>query len=252
MLHLTPAERDRLLLATAADLARRRRSKGLLLNVPEATALIADEVCEAARAGARHAEAISVGRRVLTPDEVLPEVPYIVSSISVEAVFDDGSRLVVVHEPFGRLPHRDDMPGSISRSVPPASVEARDLVRVEVTNMSAVPISVTSHFHFFEANPRLLFPRAAAYGRHLDLPSGAHTRFEPGKPTSVDLVPVAGSRIVIGFSGLVDGPLDAPGMFDAAMNRVHAWGFLDTDHAGPADPERAVGRSVAAQHEAPP
>src|SRR4051812_25888350 len=100
-MRLTPTERDRLLLFSAAELARRRRAAGVLLNVPEATALIADEVCEVARRGGQHAEAVQVGQSTLSAAEVLAEVPYVVRSVSVEAVFTDGSRLVVVGEPFG-------------------------------------------------------------------------------------------------------------------------------------------------------
>lgn len=74
-MRLTPTERDRLLLFTAAELARTRRERGVRLNVPEATALIADTVCEAARDGARLAEAIAAGRSVLGPATCCPGWP---------------------------------------------------------------------------------------------------------------------------------------------------------------------------------
>ena len=105
-MQLTPTERDRLLLFSAAELARRRRAAGVLLNVPEATALVADAVCEAARDGARHAEALAAGRAALGVAEVLVEVADIVTRVTVEAVFDDGTRLVVVEEPIGPVPVR--------------------------------------------------------------------------------------------------------------------------------------------------
>lgn len=100
-MRLTPTERDRLLLFGAAELARARRARGLKLNVPEATALIADTVCEAARDGRRLAEAIAAARSVLGPDDVLPGVADVVTEVHVEAVFDDGSRLAVVSDPIG-------------------------------------------------------------------------------------------------------------------------------------------------------
>ncbi|MFD6788259.1 urease subunit gamma, partial [Streptomyces anthocyanicus] len=100
-MRLTPTERDRLLLFGAAELARARRARGLRLNVPEATALIADTVCEAARDGARLAQAIERARSVLGPDDVLPGVADVVTEVHVEAVFDDGSRLAVVADPVG-------------------------------------------------------------------------------------------------------------------------------------------------------
>jgi urease subunit gamma/beta len=100
-MRLTPTERDRLLLFSAAELARARKARGLRLNVPEATALIADTVCEAARDGARLALAIERARSVLGPDDVLPGVADVVTEVHVEAVFDDGSRLAVVSDPIG-------------------------------------------------------------------------------------------------------------------------------------------------------
>ena len=77
-MRLTPTDRDRLLIFTAAELARTRRARGLKLNVPEATALIADTVCEAARDGKRLMEAAALGASVLSADDVLPGVPDIV------------------------------------------------------------------------------------------------------------------------------------------------------------------------------
>ncbi|MEY9941626.1 urease subunit gamma, partial [Streptacidiphilus sp. MAP5-3] len=94
-MRLTPTEKDRLLLFTAAQLARSRQARGLRLNVPEATALIADTVCEAARDGRRLAEAIEAGRSVLSAGDVLPGVVDVVTTLQVEAVFEDGTRLCV-------------------------------------------------------------------------------------------------------------------------------------------------------------
>ena len=89
-MRLSPTERDRLLIFTAAELARARRARGLRLNVPESVALIADTVCEAARDGARLADAVMAGRRVLGPADVLPGVAEIVTEVQVEAVFEIG------------------------------------------------------------------------------------------------------------------------------------------------------------------
>ena len=235
-MRLTPTERDRLLLFNAAQLARARRARGLLLNVPEATALIADTVCEAARDGLRLAEAIEAGRTVLSAAEVLPGVPDIVTEVQVEAVFDDGTRLAVVSEPFrgaslgGRAPgailpreERDD-----ARSAPwetESRAPSAPAATLPVCNTGDVPISVTSHFHFFEVNRRLAFDRGAAYGLRLDIPAGSSTRFEPGAVVRVALVPIGGARVAIGFSGLVDGPLDAPGAREAALARARAEGY---------------------------
>ncbi|GAA5039902.1 urease subunit gamma/beta [Thermocatellispora tengchongensis] len=223
-MRLTPTERDRLLLFTAAELARSRRARGLRLNVPEATALISDAVCEAAREGARLAEAIEAGRAVLGPDDVLPGVSDIVTEIHVEAVFDDGTRLAVVTDPFGGGSLGPEAPGAVIAADRPEP--APETAEIEVVNTASVPISVTSHFHFFEVNPRLSFDRAAAYGRRLAVPAGSTVRFDPGAARTVRLAEIGGARVVVGFAGLVDGPLDAPGAFEAAMHRARACGYL--------------------------
>ena len=225
---LTPAERDRLLLFTAAELARARRARGLLLNVPETVALVADTVCEAARDGARHADALAAGRAVLGPADVLPGVAEIVREVKVEAVFDDGTRLVVVPHPVGGGQLGPAGPGALVRTDETAEATL-DAVLLEVTNTATVPISVSSHFHFFEVNPRLAFDRAAAYGRHLAITAGSTVHFDPGAAVEVTLIPFGGERVIVGFSGLVDGPLDAEGALDAAMARAQATGFLDHD-----------------------
>ena len=225
-MRLTPTERDRLLIFTAAELARARRARGLKLNVPEATALIADTVCEAARDGKRLMEAAALGASVLTAEDVLPGVADIVREVKVEAVFDDGTRMVVVRDPFGPAAGLGaDAPGAVLTAGHEPATPA-GLVRIEVSNTSDVPISITSHFHFFEVNPRLQFDRAAAYGMRLGVPAGAAVRFAPGATLEIPLVPIGGDRIAIGFAGLVDGPLDAPGAKEAALARAAEQGYL--------------------------
>ncbi|MFD9478942.1 urease subunit gamma [Streptomyces nojiriensis] len=235
---LTPTERDRLLLFTAAELARTRHARGLRLNVPEATALIADTVCEAARDGLRLADALERGRSVLGPDDVLPGVVDIVTEIQVEAVFEDGTRLAAISEPFGAQERDDSAPGAV---LPASDTVAapEPAVTLTVRNTAAVPVSVTSHFHFFEANPRLDFDRAAAYGMRLAVAAGSSTRFDPGATVEVGLVPVGGDRIAIGFAGLVDGPLDAPGAKTLALAKAAACGYLGAAAAEHEDGDRA-------------
>jgi urease subunit gamma/beta len=225
-MRLTPTDRDRLLIFTAAELARARRSRGLRLNVPEATALIADTVCEAARDGARLMEAAAAGAAVLSADDVLPGVADIVREVRVEAVFDDGTRMVVVRDPFaGAGSLGSDAPGAVI-TAPREADAPTGVVRLVATNTSDVPISITSHFHFFEVNPRLSFDRGAAYGMRLAIPAGSAQRFEPHIETEIELVPIGGHRVAVGFAGLVDGPLDAPGAKQSALNRAAAQGYL--------------------------
>ncbi|MFM2184165.1 MAG: hypothetical protein RJB61_2459 [Actinomycetota bacterium] len=228
-MRLTPTDRDRLLIFTAAELARARRARGLQLNVPEATALIADTVCEAARDGKRLAEASAAGASVLTAADVLPGVVDIVREVKVEAVFDDGTRLVVVRNPFGDADGSAGLgelaPGAVATG-PPSALAPAAAVTLDVTNTSEVPVSITSHFHFFEVNPRLRFDREAAYGMRLAIPAGSALRFGPGETVQVALVPIGGERVAIGFAGLVDGPLDAPGARERALERARTEGYL--------------------------
>ena len=97
---LTPRERDKLLIFTAALLAERRKARGLKLNVPEAIALISAAIMEGARDGKTVAQLMGEGQHVLTRDDVMDGVPEIVTDIQVEATFPDGTKLVTVHQPI--------------------------------------------------------------------------------------------------------------------------------------------------------
>ena len=97
---LTPREKDKLLMFTAALLAERRRARGLKLNYPEAIALISASVMEGARDGKSVAALMSEGRAVLTREDVMEGVPEMIHDIQVEATFPDGTKLVTVHQPI--------------------------------------------------------------------------------------------------------------------------------------------------------
>ena len=99
-MELTPREKDKLLIFTAALLAERRRARGLKLNYPEAIALISAAVMEGARDGKTVAQLMSEGRSVLTRDDVMEGVPDMIPDIQVEATFPDGTKLVTVHQPI--------------------------------------------------------------------------------------------------------------------------------------------------------
>ena len=100
-MELTPRETDKLLIAMAAIVARRRLERGVKLNHPEAIALIADFVMEGARDGRSVAELMSEGKRVLYRDQVMEGVAEMIPEVQVEATFPDGTKLVTVHEPIG-------------------------------------------------------------------------------------------------------------------------------------------------------
>jgi len=99
-MNLTPREKDKLLLFTAALLAERRKARGLRLNHPEAVALISAAILEGARDGRSVAELMSEGRLVLTRDDVMPGIAEMIPEIQVEATFPDGTKLVTVHQPI--------------------------------------------------------------------------------------------------------------------------------------------------------
>ncbi|MFO0969623.1 MAG: urease subunit gamma [Gemmataceae bacterium] len=99
-MHLSPQERDKLLIFTAGELARARRGRGLKLNYPEAVALITSQLLEWARDGKSVAELMSAGRGILTRADVMEGVPEMIAEIQVEATFPDGTKLVTVHFPI--------------------------------------------------------------------------------------------------------------------------------------------------------
>ena len=99
-MHLTPHEQEKLLVVVAADLARRRRDRGLKLNYPEAVAFITSEVLEAARDGRSVADVMSWGATLLTRDDVMDGVAEMIHDVQVEATFPDGTKLVTVHDPI--------------------------------------------------------------------------------------------------------------------------------------------------------
>jgi urease subunit gamma/beta len=206
-MQLTPREKDKLLIAMAANVARRRLERGVKLNHPEAVALITDFVVEGARDGRSVADLMEAGAQVLTPDQVMDGVAEMIHDVQVEATFPDGTKLVTVHHPIrgasGAL-----TPGAVTPQLGDLTLnDGREAVTLEVSNTGDRPIQVGSHHHFFETNPALSFDRAQARGRRLDIPAGTAVRFEPGQTREVRLIPLAGNRTVYGFRQEVMGKL---------------------------------------------
>jgi urease subunit gamma len=98
--HLTPREQERLLIHVAADVARRRKQRGLKLNYPEAVAILTAEILEWARDGKSVAEIMSLGSRILTQNEVMEGVAGMIHEVQAEATFPDGTKLVTLHDPI--------------------------------------------------------------------------------------------------------------------------------------------------------
>jgi urease subunit gamma/beta len=216
-MHLAPRDVDKLVLHGAGSLAQKRLARGLRLNYPEAVALIASQLLELIRDGRSVAELMDVGRRMLGRAHVMPGVPELVAEVQVEGTFPDGTKLVTVHSPIA-LPTVDlalALYGSFLPAPPadafkateaetpttpgelliaPGTVllnEGRDVVEIQVQSVGDRPIQVGSHYPFAETNQALVFDRAVAVGRRLDIPAGTAVRFEPGDLKTVRLVATA-------------------------------------------------------------
>ena len=148
-MRLTPREQDKLIVAMAAIVARRRLERGVKLNYPEAVALITDFVVEGARDGRTVAELMRAGGTVLTADQVMEGVAEMIPDIQVEATFPDGTKLVTVHHPIRGAASRD-RPGAVT-TLPGEIVFNADAERtvLEVANTGDRPIQVGSHYHFY-------------------------------------------------------------------------------------------------------
>jgi urease subunit gamma/beta len=214
-MHLNPREIDKLVLHGAGSLAQKRLARGVRLNVPESVALIASVLLELVRDGKNVAELMDLGRRILGRRHVLPGVPEMLHEVQVEGTFEDGTKLVTVHDPIALddvdltlafhgsfLPIPDPAIFTANQSVANASIPGaitlaigdielspgRRRVTLQVTSRGDRPIQVGSHFPFSETNRALDFDRQAALGMHLDIPAGTAIRFEPGETRSVTLV----------------------------------------------------------------
>ena len=228
---LTPTELERLTIYTAAEIARKRQKKGLKLNHPEATAIIADEILEGAREGRTVAELISYGSTLLSTDDVMPGVDDMMHMLQVEATFPDGTKLVTVHEPIraGKKKSKgknDVTPGEIIPGEGDIEINAgKESIKLKVLNTGDRPVQIGSHFHFFEVNPALDFKRANTFGKHLDIPAGTAVRFEPGESKEVQLVAFGGAGEVYGLNSLTNGSTSSDVKKQEALHQAKVRGF---------------------------
>lgn len=228
---LTPTELERLTIFNAAELARKHLSRGIRLSQPEAVAYICDELLMGAREGRSVADLMGYGSTLLSTDEVLPGVAELVSSIQVEGMFPDGTKMITVHEPIrpGQLSQTNGAerrPGEVI--TPEGEIELnaeRRRVKLSVHNTADRPVQIGSHFHFFEANKALDFDRALAFGMRLDIPAGAAKRFEPGERKETDLVAFGGSAHLSGFNALTNGSAHSEEVKQRALERARERGF---------------------------
>jgi urease subunit gamma/beta len=207
-MHLTPKEQDRLAIFTAAELARRRRSRGRRLNVPEAIAIISDEVFECAWDGASLEEVIEHAQSVLGPDDVMAGVCEAVRHLEIDALFPSGTALVAIDDPIG-TPSAEvyaAAPGAVHTPGGSLTVNSgRVTAELDVINTGNETVFISSHYHFFECNPALEFDRPMALGMRLDIAAGTAVSWNPGEHRRVRLVALAGRGVAYGFRGLVQG-----------------------------------------------
>jgi len=215
---LTPREKDKLIIFTAALLAHQRKDRGVKLNYPESIAYISSAILEGARDGKSVAELMSYGRQLLTTDDVMQGVDSMISDIQVEATFPDGTKLVTIHNPIQPIEEVIDNDQELDEVLIPGEVLInisdeieinlkRNRIRILVANHGDRPIQVGSHYHFYEANAALSFDREKTKGFRLNIPSGTAVRFEPGQERKVELVEYDGEKVVYGFNAKVMGKL---------------------------------------------
>jgi urease subunit gamma/beta len=186
--HLTPREEERLLLAAAADLARRRLARGAPLGATEATALVCDEICEMAWDGVPLEEVIDRARRIVPAGALLPGVAALMPVLEVEALFPWGSTLVHVDLPFGR-PRPAVVAAAGTAVLAPGA--ARHPARLRNTGPRDVWIS--SHFPLDQVNPAVEVSGAPG-GCRLDLPAGEALRVRAGEEREVIVVETAAAQ----------------------------------------------------------
>ncbi len=222
-MHLAPRDLDKLVLHGAGVLAQKRLARGLRLNYSEAVALIATQLLELIRDGKSVAELMDLGRTLLGRAHVLPGVAQMIHDVQVEGTFEDGTKLVTVHDPIvhptldlalalhGSFlpvpdaaafpapdPADDALPAPGAQVIAPGTIElnaGRDAIDLIVINRGDRPIQVGSHYPFDDTNRALDFDRARAAGRRLDIPAGTAVRFEPGEQKTIRLVETAGQPL---------------------------------------------------------
>ncbi|HEY2101589.1 MAG TPA: urease subunit gamma [Pseudonocardia sp.] len=202
-MHLTPRERERLLLHSGAELARRRLARGALLGAPEAIALVCDEICELAWDGVAYEQVVATARTLLRPDQLVDGVPAAVPTLQVEALFPYGSTLVHVDAPFGPAPV--DGPGAVRTADGEIELApGRERGTAVLRNTGPLAIWVSSHVPLDRLNTALtveltveltgeLDTEPAAPGRYrLDLPAGTAVRVEAAEAREVAVVRIGG------------------------------------------------------------
>ena len=220
---LTNREQEKLMIYTAGKLALERKERGLKLNYPEAVAILSSFILEGARDGKSVAELMVSATKVLKANDVMDGVAAMMGMVQTEATFDDGTKLVTVHNP---IPVTNAEVAAGEYFIDEGEIELNlklENTTLEVKNDGDRPIQVGSHYHFFETNSALNFNRTLAYGMRLSIPSGTSVRFEPGSSKEITLVAFSGKRYISGFNGLVEGFLDEEATKEKAMKNLETF-----------------------------
>ena len=254
---------DKLAISQAGSLAQRRLARGVRLGHTETLALIACVLHELIRDGDRSvADLMALGTTLLGRRHVLPSVPHTLTELMVEGTFRMGTYLVTVHDPIASndgdlaralygscipVPSQEEQ-NKLFPWPPPDGVQAyseaaapgrlittrskvvlnegRQRISLKVTSRGDRPIQVGSHYHFVEVNPRLEFDRLRARGYRLDIAAGTSVRFEPGDTKTVNLVLIAGKRIIRGGNGIATGQIDDDEVGSRILANLERGGFL--------------------------
>ncbi|KWX68628.1 urease subunit gamma [Mycobacterium sp. NAZ190054] len=256
-MHLTVREEERMQLWTAAEMARRRLSKGIRLNQPEAVALICDEILERAREGSIPVlpDLMEYGATILRREHVMAGVAEMLKIVQVEALLPDGTKLVTVMDPIrgeasdsnnqtpaaawqpppipeAKIPEEafavgePHKVGHIEFAPTPITINAeRESHVLDIVNTGDRPVQVGAHYHLAEANRALAFDRSSAFGFRLDIPSGTSVRFEPGQSRRCQLVRLGGAQVARGMNDITNGPTGSALVKEQAMRRLRAGGY---------------------------
>jgi urease subunit gamma/beta len=246
-MRLIPRDVEKLMLHTACVVAQKRYARGLKLNYPEAIALISGQLLELIRDGHSLTELTKLGKEILGKNDVMHGVAEMIEQVQVEGTLLDGTKLISVHQPIckenvdsklalygsGLTKSIDKIELDNSMNVLPGLVETMDepivynanrkVISMKVTNTGTRPIQVGSHCCFEETNKALSFDRVASIGFRLNVPAGTAVRFEAGETQTVELVEIAGDKMIFGGNGLVNGTYE--GKQDKIAILMHEQGF---------------------------
>ena len=233
-MRLTPRDQEKLMLHTACTVAQKRYARGLKLNYPEAIALISGQLLELIRDGYTLVELTKLGKQMLGIEDVMPGVAEMIDQMQVEGTLIDGTKLVSIHQPicrergnaelalyasgltqstlYGGKSQPDNsmnvIPGLEElRPEPIAYNVDRKTIQLKVTNTGTRDVQVGSHLCFEETNKALVFDREKSIGFRLNIPAGTAVRFNAGETKTVELVEIAGEKLIFGGNGIVNGKI---------------------------------------------